>query len=603
MGGRLMYCHDQWIERRAAVESYARHAGSIVSAAADCAAQLAEESLSDRLSELMSQMRRQEALKEELLADLQSAKEHGETLVSNINIRSRLQGDRFSDAIAVRRVLRRVADAESKFNRAWAERWQGPVTRHLAAVTLAEEAERVAAALKERMADPPEADIKEAERLLNEANSLLAKAAAIERPDVASKLSEVCRQAESDTERRRLMQQRNAELADLARRTEDWASIGMDILGRSDVGLDELDELLRHQPSLSNLDTLSDLMAPPALRTKLTTLASQAHTLGATLARQRDDLKRCRQKLAYALTSEDTQTGEDDAEATIMPGSAGNGEADDNGSGITTDAAAAVEAAIRKQNPVLKELIDTERRYVEDLQRVWDVVSTDESPPAELAGDACELLANWPDLLAFHRDCLLPELLTADSEADVAECFQRHCDQLQVYQQYCLNKPAADSLLARLGRNHPFLQRCETRLHLSDEASGGSALLPLSAYLLKPVQRVQKYQLLLAEMQRSCPQQRAALGKAVESLLAALSVLNDSMALAEVEGLRRSVLSELGRVLLHGDFQVIEDGKLLPSNKTRRVYLFSCGLLVCKRISSGGQQQQQQQQKVRYTPP
>uniref|UniRef100_A0A1I8I020 DH domain-containing protein n=1 Tax=Macrostomum lignano TaxID=282301 RepID=A0A1I8I020_9PLAT len=339
------------------------------------------------------------------------------------------------------------------------------------------------------------------------------------------------------------MQQRNAELADLARRTEDWASIGMDILGRSDVGLDELDELLRHQPSLSNLDTLSDLMAPPALRTKLTTLASQAHTLGATLARQRDDLKRCRQKLAYALTSEDTQTGEDDAEATIMPGSAGNGEADDNGSGITTDAAAAVEAAIRKQNPVLKELIDTERRYVEDLQRVWDVVSTDESPPP-----------NWPAMLA---NCWQtgPTCWPSIGTACCQSCSpltprptwpNRHCDQLQVYQQYCLNKPAADSLLARLGRNHPFLQRCETRLHLSDEASGGSALLPLSAYLLKPVQRVQKYQLLLAEMQRSCPQQRAALGKAVESLLAALSVLNDSMALAEVEGLRRSVLSELG---------------------------------------------------------
>ena len=57
-----------------------------------------------------------------------------------------------------------------------------------------------------------------------------------------------------------------------------------------------------------------------------------------------------------------------------------------------------------------------------------------------------------------------------------------------LYSFYCQNKPASEELRRQVGDNNPFFVECQTKL---------SHKLPLGAYLLKPVQRITKYQLLL----------------------------------------------------------------------------------------------------------
>ena len=58
-----------------------------------------------------------------------------------------------------------------------------------------------------------------------------------------------------------------------------------------------------------------------------------------------------------------------------------------------------------------------------------------------------------------------------------------------LYSFYCQNTPQSEELRRQVGeQNNPFLRQCQTNL---------GHKLPLSAYLLKPVQRITKYQLLL----------------------------------------------------------------------------------------------------------
>jgi len=57
-----------------------------------------------------------------------------------------------------------------------------------------------------------------------------------------------------------------------------------------------------------------------------------------------------------------------------------------------------------------------------------------------------------------------------------------------MYSDYCQLKGASDALLKEIGETHPWLSLCQEKL---------GHRLSLSSYLLKPVQRITKYHLLL----------------------------------------------------------------------------------------------------------
>ena len=58
----------------------------------------------------------------------------------------------------------------------------------------------------------------------------------------------------------------------------------------------------------------------------------------------------------------------------------------------------------------------------------------------------------------------------------------------EMYAKYCQNSAKSEQLRMKIGERHPFFLDCQRKL---------GHLLPLSAYLLKPIQRITKYQLLL----------------------------------------------------------------------------------------------------------
>ena len=109
----------------------------------------------------------------------------------------------------------------------------------------------------------------------------------------------------------------------------------------------------------------------------------------------------------------------------------------------------------------------------------------------------------------------------------------------------------AQHVLKDLGENHSLIQSCQRDL---------GHQLPLSSYLLKPVQRLTKYQLMLKDLKESsnvvCG--KADLEEALNELLAVIKAVNDSMVDLDVfvKGLPLAVKQGLGALCCRDGFQV-----------------------------------------------
>ncbi|XP_016365144.1 guanine nucleotide exchange factor DBS [Sinocyclocheilus rhinocerous] len=123
--------------------------------------------------------------------------------------------------------------------------------------------------------------------------------------------------------------------------------------------------------------------------------------------------------------------------------------------------------------------------------------------------------------------------------------------------------------------------------------------LGLDSYLLKPVQRITKYQLLLKEMikySKGC-EGSVELQAALSSILGILKAVNDSMHLIAITGYEGN-LGDLGRLLMQGSFsvwaehkrghvKVMELARFKPMQ--RHLFLHEKALLFCKRREESGE--------------
>ncbi|KAG7508202.1 pleckstrin-likey domain-containing family G member 1 isoform X1 [Solea senegalensis] len=146
---------------------------------------------------------------------------------------------------------------------------------------------------------------------------------------------------------------------------------------------------------------------------------------------------------------------------------------------------------------VVQEILDTERTYVQDLRSIVEDYLECISNQSRLAlspEDKSSLFGNIQDIYHFNRDLLHDlEKCNADPVA-IAECFVSKSEEFHIYTQYCTNYPRSVAVLTECMRNKVlakfFRERQESLRHS----------LPLGSYLLKPVQRILKYHLLLHEI-------------------------------------------------------------------------------------------------------
>lgn len=152
---------------------------------------------------------------------------------------------------------------------------------------------------------------------------------------------------------------------------------------------------------------------------------------------------------------------------------------------------------VLKVGRILEELLSTEREYVKALGYVREHYFPElerADVPQDLRGQRGSIFGNLEKLHDFHRHHFQDELESCVNEPfRVGRCFLRHRDNFALYALYSKNKPQSDSLLINHGQT--FFQQKQQRL--GDK-------MDLWSYLLKPVQRISKYSLLLQDMMREC---------------------------------------------------------------------------------------------------
>ncbi|XP_039998255.1 guanine nucleotide exchange factor DBS isoform X6 [Xiphias gladius] len=246
---------------------------------------------------------------------------------------------------------------------------------------------------------------------------------------------------------------------------------------------------------------------------------------------------------------------------------------------------------------VMNELLETERAYVEELLCVLEGYAAEMDNPAmahlipsTLLSKKDILFGNMSEIYQFHKRTFLKELEAyTDCPELVGRCFLEQMKDLQIYEAYCQNKPRSESLWRQCS-DCAFFQECQKKL---DHKLG------LDSYLLKPVQRITKYQLLLKELLKyskgcdGCDD----LQEALSSILGILKAVNDSMHLIAITGYEGN-LSELGRLLMQGSFSVWTEHKKGHAKvkdlarfkpMQRHLFLHEKALLFCKRREENGE--------------
>ncbi|MEJ1275387.1 pleckstrin homology domain containing family G (with RhoGef domain) member 1 [Cricetulus griseus] len=147
---------------------------------------------------------------------------------------------------------------------------------------------------------------------------------------------------------------------------------------------------------------------------------------------------------------------------------------------------------------VVQEILETERTYVQDLKSIVEDYLACIRDQAKLplgTEDRAALFGNIQDIYHFNSE-LLQDLENCENDpVAIAECFVSKSEEFHIYTQYCTNYPRSVAVLTECMRNKIlakfFRERQETLKHS----------LPLGSYLLKPVQRILKYHLLLHEIE------------------------------------------------------------------------------------------------------
>uniref|UniRef100_A0A9L0SEJ3 Rho guanine nucleotide exchange factor 25 n=1 Tax=Equus caballus TaxID=9796 RepID=A0A9L0SEJ3_HORSE len=224
--------------------------------------------------------------------------------------------------------------------------------------------------------------------------------------------------------------------------------------------------------------------------------------------------------------------------------------------------------ALERSMYVLRELIETEKMYVDDLGQIVEgymATMAAQGVPESLRGRDRIVFGNIQQIYEWHRDYFLQELQRCLKDPDwLAQLFIKHERRLHMYVVYCQNKPKSEHVVSEFGDSYfeELRQQLGHRLQLND-------------LLIKPVQRIMKYQLLLK--------------RAVEVMCFVPKRCNDMMTLGRLRGFEGKLTAQ-GKLLSQDTFWVTEPeaGGLLSSRgRERRVFLFEQIVIFSEALGGG----------------
>ncbi|KAM7115965.1 rho guanine nucleotide exchange factor 25 isoform 2-T2 [Molossus nigricans] len=241
--------------------------------------------------------------------------------------------------------------------------------------------------------------------------------------------------------------------------------------------------------------------------------------------------------------------------------------------------------ALERSMYVLSELVETEKMYVEDLGHIVEgymATMAAQGVPENLRGRDRIVFGNIQQIYEWHRDYFLGELQRCLKDPDwLAQLFIKHERRLHMYVVYCQNKPKSEHVVSEFGDSYfeELRQQLGHRLQLSD-------------LLIKPVQRIMKYQLLLKDFLKyysRAGMDTEELERAVEVMCFVPKRCNDMMTLGRLRGFEGKLTAQ-GKLLGQDTFWVTEPeaGGLLSSRgRERRVFLFEQIVIFSEALGGG----------------
>ncbi|XP_073405118.1 pleckstrin homology domain-containing family G member 2 [Dendrobates tinctorius] len=236
---------------------------------------------------------------------------------------------------------------------------------------------------------------------------------------------------------------------------------------------------------------------------------------------------------------------------------------------------------------VVLEILETEQAYVRDLKSIVEdylgcIIDCGQLPlkPEQVS----TLFCNIEDIYEFNSE-LLEELENCTSAPMIAECFVMRSEEFDIYTLYCMNYPSSVSVLRECMKNEELVQFFRERQAVLCHS------LPLETYLLKPVQRIMKYHLLLQELAKHFDKNvpgYEVMEEAIITMTAVAWYINDmkrkqehAVRLQEIQSKlvnwQGPDLSGFGELILEGTY------RLQRVKKERAFFLFSKMLLITKK--------------------
>ncbi|XP_034713672.1 pleckstrin homology domain-containing family G member 3 isoform X2 [Etheostoma cragini] len=237
---------------------------------------------------------------------------------------------------------------------------------------------------------------------------------------------------------------------------------------------------------------------------------------------------------------------------------------------------------------VVMEIIETERMYVQDLRSIVEdylahIIDLSNLPirPEQV----CALFGNIEDIYEFNSELLQSLDMCENDPVAIAQCFVNKSEYFEIYTQYCTNYPNSVAALTDCMRSKTLAK------FFSDRQAALKRALPLGSYLLKPVQRILKYHLLLQEIARhfdSDEEGYEVVQEAIDTMTGVAWYINDmkrkhehAVRVQEIQSLlinwKGPDLTTNGELVLEGTFHV------LRAKNTRTLFLFEKMLLITKK--------------------
>ncbi|GMS92419.1 hypothetical protein PENTCL1PPCAC_14594, partial [Pristionchus entomophagus] len=244
----------------------------------------------------------------------------------------------------------------------------------------------------------------------------------------------------------------------------------------------------------------------------------------------------------------------------------------------------ALEKRMERAWHAAKELVDSEKRYVDKLKLLDEMFRKKIVAEKVIEQDKIsKLFANTESLHTFHNSHLLPQLMDASREWQstkrISSIMRKQAPFLKMYSEYTNNYKRATKLfeesMVKKKRFNEIVREIEKDPMCEN--------LPLISHLICPVQRVMRYQLLLQEYKKHLVESDADYADTVAALdlvLEAASHANEMMKKLDRYGKVIEVQEQLGNAisLVHPGRELLRQGSLQKisssTGKTEERFVF-----------------------------